>query len=107
LRAEVAAVVETVNTSVPEPLTDEDAREHVAGSLAAAGLTEQLRLTAPVNPLTAATVIVEVLPVVAPGATVMLPLFFRVKLWAAAAVTVTLTVVLDVIVPEVPDTVIA
>ena len=43
---------------------------HVAGSLAATGVMAQLRLTAPVNPSNGVRVMVEVLPVVAPGVTV-------------------------------------
>ena len=42
---------------------------HVAGSLAAAGVMAQLRLTVPVYPPDGVTVMVEVFPVVAPGAT--------------------------------------
>jgi hypothetical protein len=42
---------------------------HVAGSLAAVGVMAQLRVTVPVKPFAGVTVIVEVLPVVAPGAT--------------------------------------
>ena len=103
LRDEVGAVVETVKTSVPEPVTVADAREHVAGSLAAVGLMEQLKLTAPVKPPEGVTVIVEVLPVLAPEETVMLPLLVRVKL--GLVVTLTVSVVVSVREPEVPVTV--
>lgn len=53
----------------------------VVGLVAPAGelVMEQARETVPVNELDGVTVIVEVLPVVAPGATVMFPLFESVK----------------------------
>jgi phage baseplate assembly protein gpV len=44
---------------------------HVGGSLAAAGVIAQLRLTAPVNPYHGVTEIVDVFPVAAPGATLI------------------------------------
>ena len=44
---------------------------HVAGSLAAVGVIAQLKLITPVNPFEGVKVIVEVFPVVAPGATVI------------------------------------
>jgi hypothetical protein len=68
----VAAVVDTVSVDVcaaPLIATEAGERLHVAGSLAAVGEMAQLRLTVPVKPLTGVTVIVEVFPVVAPGAT--------------------------------------
>jgi hypothetical protein len=67
----VAAVVKTVNVVVCAPVpvivTELGERLHVAGSLAATGLIEQVRLTVPVNPFAGVTVMVAVLPVVAPG----------------------------------------
>lgn len=85
---------------------------HVGGSLGLAMLvvTAQLRLTAAANPPEGVTVMVAVLPVTAPGATVKFPLLLNAKLGFGGAVTVTFTVVLAVTVPEaasVPDTVIA
>jgi hypothetical protein len=70
----VGAVVYTVNVAVcavaPLIVTEAGERLHVAGSLAAVGVMAQLRLTMPVNPpVPGVTVIVEVFPVVAPGAT--------------------------------------
>ena len=57
----------------------------VAGSLAAVGVMAQVRLTVPVNPLApGVTVMVEVLPLVAPGLTEMLPPLLREKVLAAA-----------------------
>ena len=44
---------------------------HVAGSLAAVGVIAQLRLMTPVNPPEGVNVIVDVFPVVAPGATLI------------------------------------
>ena len=62
----------TVSTSVCAAVllivTDGDARLHVAGLVAPDGpLTAQVRPTAPVNPPEGVTVIVDVLPVVAPA----------------------------------------
>src|ERR1039458_8417159 len=79
----VAAVVATVSVEVcavaPLMVTEAGERLHVAGSLAATGLTAQVRATAPVSPFEGVTVIVELLPVVAPGTTVMLPLLVKAK----------------------------
>ena len=69
----VAAVVFTVNVAVCAvvPLiVTEAGMLHVAGSVAALALNAQLKLTVPVNPLVGVTVIVEVFPLVVPGATV-------------------------------------
>jgi hypothetical protein len=49
----------------------EAGRLHVAGSLAAVGVIAQLRLIVPVNPPNGVRVMVEVLPVVVPGVTVI------------------------------------
>ncbi len=110
LSAVAAPVVFTVNTSVcavvPLTVTDADARLHVGRSAAPVGeeLMVQLIATAPVNPPDGVTLIVEVLPVVAPGLTVILPLLVRAKLGTGAAVTLTVTVVVWAIEPEVPVT---
>jgi hypothetical protein len=72
MRATVAGVVFTVRITVcaAEPLMVAEAGTlHVAGSLAATGLIVQLKLITPVNPFVGVRVIVEVFPVVAPGAT--------------------------------------
>lgn len=76
-----------VCAAVPEIVTEAGESAQVAGSLAAVGATAQVSATAPVSPPDGVTVMVEVLPVVAPGLTVMLPLFERAKL-GVAAVTV-------------------
>jgi hypothetical protein len=70
----VAAAVKTVRVAVcevvPLSVTEAGVRLHPAGSLAAMGVMAQLRLTTPVYPaVPGVTVIVEVFPVVAPGAT--------------------------------------
>ena len=72
LREVVAAVVEMVSVEVcavvPEkPVSDAGDMLQVAGSLAALVVNAQVRLTVPVNPDCGVTVMVEVLPVVAPG----------------------------------------
>jgi hypothetical protein len=84
--------------------------EQVAGLVAPAGLvvTEQLRVTAPVKPLVGVTLIVEVLPVVAPAATLIAPALLRENV--EIGLTVTLTGVVAVILPvaaSVPVTVTA
>jgi hypothetical protein len=63
-------------------VTEVGARLHVAGLVAPEGeeLTAHVSATAPVNVLDGVTVMVEVLPVAAPGATVTLPLLLRVNL---------------------------
>jgi hypothetical protein len=69
----VAAVVVIVSVDVcaaaPVIETEGGDKAHVTGSLSAMELTEQIRLTVPVNPFAGVTVIETVLPVVAPGAT--------------------------------------
>ena len=52
---------------------------HVGG-VPVVGVTAQVRATDPVKPPTGVTVIVEVLPVVAPASTAMLPLLATMKL---------------------------
>lgn len=106
----VVATVSVEVTAAAPVMLAEDGIEQVAGLVALAGLvvTAQLRVTAPVNPLEGVTLIVEVFPVVAPAATLIAPLLLSEKL--AAGFTVTLTGVLDVIVPvaaSVPVTVTA
>jgi hypothetical protein len=89
-----AAVVLTVTVEVwavaPLIVTEAGETLHVAGSLAAAGLTAQVKATAPLNPPAPVTLMVEVLLVLAPGLTVMLPLLLRAKL-GGTAFTVTVT----------------
>jgi len=99
----VGAVVVTVSievcVAVPLMVTEAGETLHVAGLLAAAGLIEQLRLIVPLNPFDGATVIVEVFPVVAPGATVIAgPLTAKV----GSPATVRPMVVDAVRAPEVP-----
>jgi hypothetical protein len=80
LDAVVATVTVAVAAVVPLMVT-EDGMLQVGGSL---GLlmevvTAQVRFTAPVNPPPGVTVTVDVLPVVAPAATVMAPLLLIVR----------------------------
>lgn len=73
----VVAVVLIVSVDVcavlPLIVTKDGARLHVAGSLAAVGLIEQVRLTVPVNPFDGVTEIVTAFPVVAPGSMLIEP----------------------------------
>lgn len=102
----VAAVVVTVRVAVceaaPDTLTDPGVNAHVAGSFAPLGpATEQARATLPVKPPEGVTVIVDVLPVAAPAASVRLVgLALRAKV-GADALTVILTVAVSVMPPEV------
>jgi len=99
-RAAAAAVVFAVRVAVVTPLTlTEDGTLHVGGSVAPAGeeVTAQLMVSAPVKPPDGVMVMVDVLPVVAPGLTEMAVLV-SVKLGVAAA-TLTVTEVVWVIVP--------
>ena len=113
--AVVAAVVETVRVPVPFDapvmLTGEVVPKlKVGGSVAPDGLFARtaVRATLPVNPPLGVTVMVAVLPVVAPGELmVMAPLFVKVKLGATYALTVMPTTVGIEMAPEVPVTVIA
>jgi hypothetical protein len=103
----VAAVVPTVTVAVAGEaevtFAEDGLTEQVAGALEAVGVIAQLRLTAPVNPPEGVTEIDDVpLP---PRLTVMLPLLLRAKLGDVAEVTFTFTVVVCVIVPDVPVTV--
>lgn len=109
--AVVAAVVSTVSVDVcavlPLSVTDAGLRLHVGGSLAAAGVMEQLRLTEPENPFVPATPIIAVFPVVAPGASEIVPSLPPLPLGpkVGSAVTVSETVVVALNAPEVPVTV--
>jgi hypothetical protein len=89
-----AAVVTTARVEVwavaPLMVSEAGERLHVAGSLAAAGLTTQVKATAPLNPPEPVTLMVEPLPVVAPALTVILPLLLRAKP-GGTAFTVTVT----------------
>jgi hypothetical protein len=105
LFALVAAVVEIVNVElcapVPAIVTEPGNKLQVGGSLAATGVTPQVRFTVPVNPFDGVTVIATVFPVVAPGA------MLREDVPAAiakvgAALTVSAMVVDGVCEPEVP-----
>jgi hypothetical protein len=79
----VFSVSVAVTAEVPAMLT-EDGMLQVAG-VPVVGVTAQLRATGPVKPPTGVMVMVEVLPVVAPPSTVMLPLFEIMKLLLPAA----------------------
>lgn len=99
------AVVVTVSVEVcavfPLRVTEEGLKLQVAGSLAAVGLIEQLRFTAPEYPFVPITLIVEVFPVVAPAFTLIAAsLLLAPK--DASAVIVSATVVDEVRLPEVP-----
>jgi hypothetical protein len=80
--AVVAAVVVTLSVEIcaVAPLTEAGESAQVAGSPAATGAMAQVSATGPINPSAGVTLIVEILPVVAPEITVMLPLFVRLKL---------------------------
>lgn len=102
-------MVVTVSVAVcavaPLISTEEGVTVQVAGLVAPLGpLGMQLRLTVPVRPLTGVTVMMEVLPVVAPAVTVMLPPLVSVKPGTGGAETVAVTVVVWVTVPAVPVT---
>lgn len=104
--AAVAAVVFTVSTSVAVvvlfTLTEPAARLQVAGSLDAAGVIAQARLTVPLNPFCDVTVMVAVFPVVAPGSIVIADVPPGLPVNVGAEVTVRATVVVAVSIPEVP-----
>jgi hypothetical protein len=104
----VAAVVVTVSVDVAGPLpligTEVGLRLQAGGSLAAVGLIEQLRLTVPEYPFMPKTEIVEVFPVIAPAFTEIAASLLLAPLGAnvGSAVTVSVTVVDEVRLPEVP-----
>ena len=92
LNALLFAVVSTVRIAVfalPVMLTEDEERLHVGGEVRLFGLTEQVRFTVPVKPPDGVTVIVEVLPEVAPRLTVMFPLLLKPKPGGGAWLTVT------------------
>jgi hypothetical protein len=86
---EVPAVVPVISTGVTAL--------HVAGLVAATGVTAQLRVTLPVNPPAGVIVTVAVSPVVAPAWKLIAPLLVSAKL--GGAFTVTLTGVDEVTLP--------
>jgi hypothetical protein len=107
----VAAVVEMDSVAVagvvPLKVTEDGETLQVAGSVEALLVNEQVRLTVPEKPPDpGVTVTLDVLPVVAPGATLMLPLLDIEKV-GGTAVTVTFAVAVCVMVPETPVTVMA
>ena len=94
LRAALAAAVVitlsvTVCAGAPLIVTEAGETLYVAGSLAAAGLTAQVNATAPLNPPEPVTLTVAVLPVAAPGATVIPPLFVSAKPGGTALTVIT------------------
>jgi hypothetical protein len=99
-------VVVTVSVEVTPGVIEDGERLHVAGSLVAVGVMAQVRVTVLLNPPDGVTLIVDVLPLVAPGATLMSPLLERAKVAGAAEVTVTLTAAVCVMPPDVAVTVI-
>lgn len=113
--AVVAAVLDTVSVPVPAVtpvmLTgDVVPKLKVGRSVAPVGLVaiDAAKATLPVKPPLGVTVIVAVLPVVAPGELmVMAPLLVNAKVGGMLAVTVTFTVVVCVIAPDMPVTVTA
>jgi hypothetical protein len=102
LRVVLAAVVFTVSVDVV--VADAGLRLQVGESMAPEGaeVMAQVRLTVPLNPPTGLMVMLEVLPVVAPGLTLMAPLLESVKpeftvtvtevVWEATLAAVPLTV---------------
>jgi hypothetical protein len=80
----VSVVAVSVDVCAVELLnvSESEERLHVVALVALVGVLviEQLSVTVPVNELDGVTVMVEVSPLVAPGATVMLPLLVRAKL---------------------------
>ena len=106
----VGAVVFTVIVAVTAEaslISTEDGMLHAAGSIAPEGLVvrEHLRLTAPTKPASGFTVIVEVLPEVAPALTVT-AVPAKSKLPAELlALTVRFTVPFAMVEPLVPVTV--
>lgn len=99
------AVVLTVSVAVAAapPLTVTDVgRLQVGGSVGftTAVVTAHERFTCPVNPFVGVIVIVAVLPVDAPGLTVIVPLLLRLNpAGGAVPVTVAITTVVAVVFP--------
>ena len=108
----VVAVVVTVRVEVTADVPVMSGvgglRAQVAGLTAPDGpVTEQASATLPVNPLDGVRVIVEVLPVVAPPSNdKVVGLASMLKVGVGAAVTLAVTVVLAVTLPDVPVTLI-
>jgi hypothetical protein len=73
----VATVTVALPAVVPVMSTGELATVHVGTLVPVVGVTAQVNATAPVNPPPGVTVIVDVLPVVAPAITVIAPLLLR------------------------------
>jgi hypothetical protein len=108
LSALVEAVVVTVSVAVTAelPLMVTEAgmlQVGISVGFAMLVVTAQERSTAPVKPFDGVTVIFAVLPLVAPGLSVIEPLLLNVKLPATVVplVTVTFTTVVSVIFPVV------
>jgi hypothetical protein len=103
-----AVITVRVEVTAPVPVISGEAgfRLQVAGLTAPEGpVTEQARATAPVNPLDGVSVMVEVLPLVAPASMLSAVGFTsRLNVGAGAAVTLTVTDVFTVILPLVPVT---
>ena len=96
----VVNVVETVTVDVPAAvpvMSTGDTALHVAGLVAATGVTAQVNATLPVNPAAGVIVNFAVSPVVAPACKLIAPLLVSAKL--GGAVTVTATPVDEVILP--------
>ena len=107
---DVVVTVTVAVTAVALTTLTELVTPQVAGLTAPDGMvvTAQLRLTMPVNPPLGVTLMVDVLPEVAPAAMEMLPLLPSVKLGGGTkAVTVMPTTVVCVMAPEVLVTVTA
>ena len=91
-----------VPVTAPVPVTSTvELTPHVAGLVCDVGVvvTAQVKLTLPVNPFDGVTVMVAASPVVAPAANASAPLLLSAIAGGGGAVTVTLTGVLDVILP--------
>ena len=91
-----------VPVTAPVPVTSTvELTPHVAGLVGDVGVvvTAQVKLTLPVNPFDGVTVMVAASPVVAPAANASAPLLLSAIAGGGGAVTVTLTGVLDVILP--------
>jgi len=106
----VAAEVTTVNVPVSAlvpVMSTVGVTVQVAGVLALAGVVvaAQVKSTTPVNPYDGVTVNRRVSPVVAPATKLIAPLLASAIAGGGGAVTVTLTGVLAVILPDVPVTV--
>jgi hypothetical protein len=104
---EVVVVTVKVDDSAEVPVmsTEVGDRAQVAGLVAALVVMVQVRATVPVKPLDGVTLIVDVLPVVAPPATEIAPPLDRAnEPEDVAEVTVIVTEVVSVVEPETPET---